>query len=380
MEGTLLASGLGFPEGPVVMPDGSIVLCDGNTGQLLRWASGEMRVYAETGGSPWGAILGTDGAIYLTQGGNVPGAEDQSFVPGIQRVNADGSIEMLTTSVAGITLAGPNDLAFGPDGRLWFTDSGTEGDDRYDPRSPGQLFAIDATGDGEQILERPQVYPNGIAFDRDGVLYWTESMVQRVCRLVDGDARDLLSAARDARPRRLRLRRRRPALRLHDDLRGPDGPLARGRDPRGDLDRQQRDQLHLRRLDPVRHRHQGRLHPRRRHRRHVLERRDRRDRAAAADPGQALAGPSTAHARAGRDRLLAGGRGRERAERVGRRAGNPRAVAAGARRRGSGRARLARVGPALLEHGRAVCPPARAGTPARSGATARRRSPSTSSE
>ena len=80
VEGTLLASGLGFPEGPVVMPDGSIVLCDGNTGQLLRWADGAMGVYAETGGSPWGAILGTDRAIYVTQGGNVPGADDQSFV------------------------------------------------------------------------------------------------------------------------------------------------------------------------------------------------------------------------------------------------------------------------------------------------------------
>ena len=169
------------------MPDGSIVLCDGNTGQLLRWARGAMGVYAETGGSPWGAILGTDGAIYVTQGGNVPGADDQSFVPGIQRVNADGSVELLTTSVAGITLAGPNDLAFGPDGRLWFTDSGTEQDDRYDPRSPGQLFAIDASGDGEQVLERPNVYPNGIAFDTHGRLYWTESMAQRVCRLDDGE-------------------------------------------------------------------------------------------------------------------------------------------------------------------------------------------------
>jgi gluconolactonase len=167
------------------MPDGSIVLCDGNTGQLLRWADGTMHVYAETGGSPWGAILGTDGAIYVTQGGNVPGADDQSFVPGIQRVNADGSVELLTTSVAGITLAGPNDLAFGPDGRLWFTDSGTEQDDRYDPRSPGQLFVIDASGDGDQVLERPNVYPNGIAFDAQGRLYWTESMVQRICRLDD---------------------------------------------------------------------------------------------------------------------------------------------------------------------------------------------------
>jgi gluconolactonase len=188
VEGTQLASGLGFPEGPVVMPDGSIVFCDGNTGELLQWANGAVSTFSEPGGSPWGAILGTDGAIYVTQGGNVPGAADQSAVPAIQRITADGTVETLATSIGGYTLAGPNDLAFGPDGRLWFTDSGTEGDDRYDPRSPGRLYVMDGSGGGELLLERPQVYPNGIAFDAHGTLYWTESMSQRVCRLEDGKA------------------------------------------------------------------------------------------------------------------------------------------------------------------------------------------------
>jgi gluconolactonase len=189
VEATQLASDLGFPEGPVVMPDGAIVLCDGNTGELLRWHDGQMSTFAVTGGSPWGALLGSDGAVYVTQGGNVPGADDQSAVAGIQRVRQDGMVEMLTTSVAGHELAGPNDLAFGPDGRLWFTDSGTEQDDRFpeDRRAPGRLFVIDGSGDGEMVLERRNVYPNGIAFDAQGRLYWTESMAHRVCRLEDGE-------------------------------------------------------------------------------------------------------------------------------------------------------------------------------------------------
>ena len=128
------------------MPDGSIVLCDGNTGELLRWDGGSMGTFATTGGSPWGAVLGSDGAVYVTQGGNVPGSPDQSAVAGIQRVNADGSVEMLSTEIGGHTLAGPNDLAFGPDGRLWFTDSGTEQDDRFpaEERAPGRLFVLAA--------------------------------------------------------------------------------------------------------------------------------------------------------------------------------------------------------------------------------------------
>jgi gluconolactonase len=188
VEGTCLASNLGFPEGPVVMPDGAIVFCDGNTGELLRWQNGKLGTYVKTGGSPWGAVLGSDGAIYVTQGGNVPGAADQSAQPGIQRVLPDGTVEMLTTRVAGHPLAGPNDLAFGPDGRLWFTDSGTEQDDRFpeEEREPGRLYAIDGSGDGELLAERPEVYPNGIAFDAQHRLYWTESAAHRVCRMDDG--------------------------------------------------------------------------------------------------------------------------------------------------------------------------------------------------
>jgi gluconolactonase len=188
VDGTLLASDLGFPEGPVVMPDGAIVICDCNTGELLRYSDGAFSTFAVTGGSPWGAILGSDGAIYVTQGGNVPGSGDFSAVPGVQRVRADGSVELLASAIAGHTLAGPNDLAFGPDGRLWFTDSGTEEDDRYPVREPGRLYALDSSGGGEMVVERPVVYPNGIAFDAHGRLYWTESIGHRVCRLEDGEA------------------------------------------------------------------------------------------------------------------------------------------------------------------------------------------------
>ncbi len=188
MKSTLLASGLGFPEGPVVMGDGRIVLCDGNTGELLVYSGAAVSTYARTGGSPWGSVLGSDGAIYVTQGGDVPGSDDTSAVSGIQRVLPDGSVELLFSEVAGYTLYGPNDLAFGPDGRLWFTESGSEQDFRFDVRSPGRLFAVGESGAGEMLLELPGVYPNGIAFDAQQRLYWTESMAHRVCRLQNGTA------------------------------------------------------------------------------------------------------------------------------------------------------------------------------------------------
>ena len=187
MEATLLSSGLGYPEGPVVIPDGRIVFCDGNTGELLVFDGESVATYAKTGGSPWGTALGSDGAIYVTQGGNVPGSGDTSAISGIQRVWPDGSAELVRSSVAGYELFGPNDLAFGDDGRLYFTESGSEQDLRFDVRSPGRLYAIDASG-GEMLLELPDVYPNGIAFDAAGRLYWTESVARRICRLDEGEA------------------------------------------------------------------------------------------------------------------------------------------------------------------------------------------------
>jgi len=167
------------------MPEDRIVFCDGNVGELLVYEDGAVGTFASTGGSPWGAVLGADGNVYVTQGGNVPGSGDTSAISGIQRVNQEGSVELLRSEVAGKNLVGPNDLAFGPDGRLYFTDSGSEYDDRFDVRAPGRLYALDARGGGEMLLERPEVYPNGIAFDAEGRLYWTESMGHRICRLDD---------------------------------------------------------------------------------------------------------------------------------------------------------------------------------------------------
>jgi gluconolactonase len=193
------------------MGDGRIVLCDGNTGELLAYQHEKISTYARTGGSPWGTVLGMDGAIYVTQGGNVPGSGDTSAVSGIQRVRPDGSVELLFASVDGRTLYGPNDLAFGPDGRLYFTESGSEQDFRFDVRSPGRLFAVGADGTGEMLFELPGVYPNGIAFDARGRLYWTESMVHRVrrlgddgepetfCQLSDGHVPDGMAFAADGR-------------------------------------------------------------------------------------------------------------------------------------------------------------------------------------
>jgi len=158
---------------------------------VSRWtaAAGVERV-AATGGGPNGATLGPDGALYVTQNGGM--TPDTRTTAGIQRVDADGDVALVLTSVAGRALEGPNDLAFGPDGRLWFTDPRGPADPSRNDRS-GRLFAVDlASGEGEVVLEVGPVFPNGIAFLPDGTLVWTESFSRRVMTLADGRPRLLI--------------------------------------------------------------------------------------------------------------------------------------------------------------------------------------------
>jgi gluconolactonase len=180
----MIASGLRFPEGPV-WRDGAVDLVEIEGGAVSRWSAGSGVVtVAETGGGPNGAALGRDGALYVTQNG---GMRDEGRVTaGIQRVTADGVVEMIATSVGGVALDGPNDLAFADDGRLWFTDPRGHADAARNQR-PGRIFALDVTtGEGELVAELGPVFPNGIGFLADGTLVWTESFSRRVMALVDG--------------------------------------------------------------------------------------------------------------------------------------------------------------------------------------------------
>lgn len=184
MDGEIIATGLQFPEGPVWL-DGALWFTEITGGWVSRWTpDGGIESVAETGGGPNGAAPAADGSLYVTQNGGM--ADGPRTTPGIQRVTTDGTVETVATEVAGLRLDGPNDLAFGDDGRLWFTDPRGDSDPAKNSL-PGRIFALDpATGEGELIIELGPVFPNGIAFLEDGTLVWTESFSRRVLCLRDG--------------------------------------------------------------------------------------------------------------------------------------------------------------------------------------------------
>jgi len=67
---TEIASGLRFPEGPIAMDDGSIILVEIERGTLSRVSpDGEISVIADLGGGPNGAAIGPDGAVYVCNNG-----------------------------------------------------------------------------------------------------------------------------------------------------------------------------------------------------------------------------------------------------------------------------------------------------------------------
>jgi len=194
---TEIAAGLRFPEGPVAMPDGSIVLVEMLGGRLTRvQPDGAKETVADIDGGPNGLAVGPDGAFYLCNNGGcftpvelhgllVPGPFDPSrYIGGrIQRVDpATGEVTDLFTECNGRPLRAPNDLVMDGRGGFWFTDLGIRNHAER-TRDLGAIYY--ARCDGSEICEAvfPIDAPNGIGLSPDGAtLYWAETQTGRVFR------------------------------------------------------------------------------------------------------------------------------------------------------------------------------------------------------
>jgi gluconolactonase len=192
---TEITDGLRFPEGPIAMADGSIVLVEMFGPKLTRVArDGTRSTIAEIEGGPNGAAVGPDGAIYLCNNGGCftpaefggmmfPGA----FVPErylggrIQRVDPhDGTVTDLYTECDGRPLRAPNDLVMDGHGGFWFTDHGIRD---HATRTSDLTGIYYAKVDGSDIREVvfPVEGPNGIGLSPDlDTLYWAETQSGRV--------------------------------------------------------------------------------------------------------------------------------------------------------------------------------------------------------
>ncbi len=192
---TEVASGLAFPEGPIWMPDGSVVLVEMFGPRLTRVSrDGTKQTIAEIPGGPNGAAVGPDGAIYVCNNGGsfsraefgdltLPGGFNRDGYLGgrIQRVDPqDGTVTDLYTECDGHPLRGPNDLVMDGHGGFWFTDHGIRDASGRTADLTGIYYAhADGTGLTEAVF--PTDSPNGIGLSPDtDILYWAETHTGRV--------------------------------------------------------------------------------------------------------------------------------------------------------------------------------------------------------
>lgn len=190
-----VASGLKFPEGPIAMNDGSVVLVEMFGPRITRvFPDGRKETVAEIKGGPNGAAIGPDGALYLCNNGGCfteidfgglcfPGPYDKSkYIGGrIQRVDlATGLVTDLYTHCDGRALRAPNDIVFDTNGGFYFTDHGIRDNEARTSDLTGIYYA---KADGSSITEIafPAEGPNGIGLSPDGkTLYYAETHTGRV--------------------------------------------------------------------------------------------------------------------------------------------------------------------------------------------------------
>ena len=191
LEYELITDGLEFPEGPVALDDGSVLVVELKGRRLTRVTpEGYRETIVELEGSPNGAAIGPDGDVYICNSGghSWPSRRDGLTLPHgvppeysggwIEKVELDtAKVTRLYTEFQNIPLSGPNDIVFDETGGFWFTDMGRIFGDRI---HIGSIYYVDNAG---ELHRGPSglITPNGVGLSPDGkTLYTAETLTARV--------------------------------------------------------------------------------------------------------------------------------------------------------------------------------------------------------
>lgn len=178
----VVATDVGFSEGPLYTPAGDTYFTSITHGRLYRLTTNGAEVVAELGGGANGAAIGPDGTIYVAQNGARWAAGGprwaKNSLGGVQALRPDGTLDWVHRDPIA-----PNDLCLGPDGLLYVTDP-----TRAPGVSDGRLWRIDPASEEAELLLSTPYFPNGIGFGLDDRLYVASTHDARILayRLEDG--------------------------------------------------------------------------------------------------------------------------------------------------------------------------------------------------
>lgn len=195
------------PEGPSFNPEGVLYFCDfgvfpdsGDPAEatdrnIYRVTHDRhVEIFVNTGGAPTGSAFHKDGRLFVCDSGRQE----------LLSIDPNGKITVLAREYQGVPLHGPNDLAFDPQGNVYFTDP--KGSTLENPTGNVYLYRADGT---LQLLDSGYALCNGVAIGPDGKsLYMAETYTRRIYRF---------TLERDGR-----LKRREVFAELEGGL-GPDG-------------------------------------------------------------------------------------------------------------------------------------------------------------
>ena len=182
---TVFVSELGFPEAPVLLPDGSFLFTEmsPDTG-CVTWVSsdGQARRRVARTGRPNGLAADAAGTIWVAE----------TLQKALLKLDLDGRCEAFARAGAGRPFLFLNDLAFAPNGDLYLTDSGVELEEfapggalnpewkniKYD----GRVYRVDVGSGDVETIDRGIRFTNGIAFGPDRNLYVAETLTGTIYR------------------------------------------------------------------------------------------------------------------------------------------------------------------------------------------------------
>lgn len=174
-----------FPEAPVLLEGGALAFVE--MGPERGWIA---RVDANGSDKRTLAVTGRPNGLALDRHGHLWVAETAQRA--VLRLDPDGTVTTMAEGFQGRRFCFLNDLAFGPCGDLYVTDSGIEMEEvapggelhpefrslRYD----GRVYRIDPTSGEVTLVDEGIAFTNGLAFGPDGNLYVAETLTGTIHR------------------------------------------------------------------------------------------------------------------------------------------------------------------------------------------------------